>query len=144
MTAKTMSNSQSFGHYLDIFIADGEYRKVKSTKNGEQPRINRLRKIFGKDDLRSIKHSTLRMTIAGWHSHLKNKTINEHLTILRFVFSTGLADQLIDHNPMENIKNLLVEKTEPDPFTKTEIARLSNCNDVCPQIKNATALDILT
>ncbi|EEY44535.1 tyrosine-type recombinase/integrase [Vibrio mimicus] len=144
MTVKTMSSTQSFSHYLDIFIADGEYRKVKSTKNGEQPRINRLRKIFGEEDLRSIKHSTLRMTIAGWHSHLKNKTINEHLTILRFVFSTGLADQILDHNPMENIKNLLVEKTEPDPFTKIEIARLSNCNDVCPQVKNATALDILT
>ncbi len=143
MTVKTISNTQSFGHYLDIFIADGEHRKAKSTKNGEYPRINRLRKIFGDDDLSSIKHSSIKMIIAGWHSHFKNKTINEHLTILRFVFSTALSDQIINHNPMKNIKNLLVEKTEPDPFTKKEIARLMNCNDVCPQVKNATAIDIL-
>lgn len=53
---------------------------------------------------------------------LSEKTINLIFIVLRGIFDDAYADQIIDSNPLDRIKNIGVpDDQEPDPFTQGEL-----------------------
>jgi integrase len=138
MTIKTINN------YLDDYLAERRFSVSPSTLRSEASKANNLRKSVGKRMIDSVLHSDLRQLIMKWHKRFSNKTINGHLTILRAIFLRAMLDGIIARNPMEGIDNLKNSHNEPNPFTKTEIALMYECSNVCEQGKNATLFNLLT
>jgi len=55
-----------------------------------------------------------------------NKTRNNILVPLRGIYADAFYDFVITNDPTARIKNLKVQKTEPDPFTPDEIDLIIN------------------
>jgi len=77
--------------------------------------------------------SITRSEIVRWQTielagkELRNKSINCIMTPLRGAFSDAHADNVIQTNPMDTIKNLeLDSEGAPDPLTQEELIRLTN------------------
>lgn len=65
---------------------------------------------------------------------ISNQRKNNVLIPLRAIFGDAYADELIDRNPLDRIKQLPRKNSEPDPFTTQEINLiLDNCTG---QIRN--------
>jgi len=72
-----------------------------------------------------VTHSDIRQMILYMRrEHYNNKTINEHLTILRAIFNRALLDGKITINPTQNIINLKYSPKEPNPFSQQEIEKM--------------------
>ncbi|ENO8809590.1 site-specific integrase [Photobacterium damselae] len=135
---------KTINDYLDSYLTERRFSVSPSTQRSEASKANNIRKAIGKRAIDSVLHSDLRELIFKWHKRFSNKTINGHLTILRAVFDRAMLDGFIERNPMSGIENLKNAKKEPNPFTKTEVALMYECNNVCEQGKNATLLNLLT
>ncbi len=69
---------------------------------------------------------------------LSNKTINCIMTPLRGAFEDAYADQIIQSNPMDTIKNLELDaEGKPDPLTLDELDRLTSLHTHRKQEINA-------
>jgi integrase len=55
---------------------------------------------------------------------ISNKRKNNILIPLRQVYADLYADEVIDRNPLDRIKNLPVDTREPEPFNPDETARI--------------------
>lgn len=77
--------------------------------------------------------------------NLANKTINCILTPLRGAFSDAHADNVIQSNPMDTIKNLALDtRGDPDPFTQEELQRIFQANTYKVQEINAAGFNAYT
>lgn len=77
---------------------------------------------LGDKRLLQIRYTDLTKTIADRSKQVSGKTINNHLIVLRAVFETAVADNLIDEraNPTAKLKNLKHQAPEPDPLEVEE------------------------
>jgi len=108
-----------------------EWLAIQGTKISHSTMINYKSKVktyikpaFAVQPMSQITQSAIETWIAVDLAHLKNKTINEALIIMRAIFKTAKADKIIPDSPLEFIDNLKVVTDEPDPFTKDEINRI--------------------
>lgn len=69
--------------------------------------------------INAIRYSELRTLVNNieWSSA---KTRNNNLIPLRGVFAMAYADELIDRNPADRLKNQIHQKEPPDPFSREE------------------------
>ena len=135
---------ETFQDYAQQYLEESEYEKALSTFRSERSKVNNLLKTFGKLPIKQIPQSAVR----GWkikaHKRFKNKTINEHFTILRSIFATALGDGVIAHSPMDGIENLKIHSAEPLPFEREELIKLQSTDTDCASGKALALLGILT
>lgn len=79
---------------------------------------------FGKLRLQEINLTMIEHWRARELGHLKNKTINEIMIVLRGVLKAAKADRIIEYNPSEDADNLKTVSVDPDPFTRAEIEKI--------------------
>ena len=137
MTIKTINN------YLDNYLSERCYTVSPSTLKSEISKVKNLSRHFGKQRVDAVTHSDIRQLMLKWHRRFKNKTINDHLTILRAIFYRAKLDGAIRRNPMEGIDSLKIDSPVPTPFTKSELAKMFACEGVCRQGKNAALFNAL-
>ena len=72
--------------------------------------------------VQQIKYSDVKAAVAARAKKVSGKTINNHLIVLRDIFETAVADELIPEksNPVAKIKNLKHQAPEADPFSPDE------------------------
>lgn len=105
-------------NYKELTTAYATFKNYKSkAKSHVIPK-------WGTRNIRTIKASEIRDWVTGELGHLKNKTINEILIVMRGVFADYSLDNDSFKNPFDHIKNLIVVHDEPDPFTRDEIVRI--------------------
>lgn len=107
---------ESLIRYLDAIkrsTADSTWRDYNSAVQYY------LLPVFGSIKLRALTTAQVR----AWMGSLviSNKRINNVLVPLRGMCKDAFADGLIERDPMARIRNLKVEREEPDPFTPEEI-----------------------
>ncbi|MFC1503535.1 site-specific integrase [Pseudomonadota bacterium] len=101
--------SKTLGHYVLELLEEYRIEKSPNTVESLESKARRIIKRFGKRQIASIVQSDIRRFKVKMHKEgLKNKTINEHYTLLRAVFRCAMEDGVITVNPMEGIKNLPV------------------------------------
>tara|TARA_B110000879_G_scaffold179696_1_gene235804 strand:- start:1521 stop:2654 length:1134 start_codon:yes stop_codon:yes gene_type:complete len=135
---------ETFKDYAQQYLAESEYEKAHSTFISERSKVNNLIKVFGKRAIETINQSAIKSWRIKAHKKFSNKTINEHLTVLRSTFSSALADGLLLRNPMAGIENLTINKTTPKPFVRDELIKLNAVQTQCPSGKVFALLGVLT
>jgi integrase len=125
---KAIRSSPNQGRHMTIEQLLNQYliRKQKncsrSTIRGYTKSItSQLIPVFGKLTLNQLKPTMVKDWISSLELNSKAKTINNHLTPLKSAYDDAYHDELIDKNPMLRIKNLKVDKTQPEPFSLLEI-----------------------
>lgn len=133
-----------------IAQAANEWLEVKrfevgdSTLVGYRSKVNTINKGLGKCCVTQLTASDLNKWLVKQHKKYKNKSINEMLIVLRGVFNTALADQLIEVSPLVMISNFKVSKSEPNPFSKEEMRHLIRNNSAQSSGKNLFIFSCLT
>jgi len=111
--------TQTFAEYADEWLKT--LTLEKSTRRSYKTALEATWKpALGDKLLVVIRFSDIRKAIADRASDVSGKTINNHLIVLRSVFSTAIADGLLREDPTEKIKNLKHQAAGPDPFTADE------------------------
>lgn len=128
---------KKFNDYAKQYLAESAFEKAHSTYVSERSKVKNLVSFFGKKQIRSISQSDIKRWKIKVHRRFSNKTINEHFTILRAIFSCGLSDCVLDSNPMAGIENLKTHTAEPQPLERKELLKLSAMVTTC---KSGTAL----
>ena len=77
---------------------------------------------FGDGVINDLSVTQIKNWLAGLQ--ISNKRKNNILIPLRQVYADLYADEVIDRNPLDRIKNLPIDTREPEPFTPDEIARI--------------------
>ncbi len=77
---------------------------------------------FGDGVINDLTVTQIKSWLAGLS--ISNKRKNNILIPLRQVYADLYADEVIDRNPLDRIKNLPIAIREPEPFTPDEIARI--------------------
>lgn len=84
--------------------------------------------MLGDMVMQQIKHSDAAKAVAHRSKVVSGKTLNNHLIVLRAVFSAAVADELIQEksNPTAKLKNAKHQSPEADPFDPDEKAMILN------------------
>jgi integrase len=135
---------ETFKDYAEQDLAVSEYEKAHSTFKSERSKVKNLINVFGKLPIEKINHSAIKAWRIKAHKKFSNKTINEHMIILRSIFASALADGLLQRNPTLGIENLTINKTQPVPFERDELIKLHNVNSQCDSGKALALLGVLT
>jgi len=94
-----------------------------------------LKPAIGSLLLSDLQTRHIKEWIAQQTGLISNKRINNILIPLRRMLDDAFCDGCIERNPAEKIRNLKVNRQEPDPFTLDEIDKiLAACKE--PQHKN--------
>ncbi|WP_318488404.1 tyrosine-type recombinase/integrase [Photobacterium leiognathi] len=139
-----MKQHKTFCDYSEQYLSERVYDVAKSTLRSETSKVKTLNKLIGKHKVADIRHSDIKQLLVKLHERYSNKTINDHLTILRAVFLRVFRDGVIALNPMDGIKNLSVSRPEPNPFSKDELALLTEYQPSCQSGKKLALLGVLT
>jgi integrase len=134
----------TFKVYAQIFSDESRCEHAYSSYISSRAKLKRLVKEFGKRDMSSILHSEIKIWIRKAHKKLNNKTINDHLSILRTIFNIAANDGMLAINPMKNIKTLKVHILEPCPFEKNELIALQKTDTEYVTEKNLLFLAVVT
>lgn len=73
--------------------------------------------------IRSIRRSHILEAIKA-HGYRSAKTRNNYMVACRAVFAFALADEILERNPCDQIRNAKVQRPEPDPLTLPEVERV--------------------
>lgn len=119
-----MTTTFTFGDYTKRYLSECQYEMAPSTFKSLNSKVNNLNRFFGKRDISTIRQSDIKAWKVKVHKKLSNKTINEHFTILRAVCGNAFQDGILARNPMTDMANLTTGKTEPNPFTKSELKKI--------------------
>jgi len=106
---------------LDIFYEQKKSSCQLSTLREYRSSIEyHLKPQFGDKYLNELTTTDIR----AWLNTLtiSNKRINNILVPFRGMFADAYAEELIDKNPIDRIRNLPNKGTEPEPFSPDEIA----------------------
>lgn len=118
-----LRNIPTVGVQLEKWL-NGKFRHCEySTYKDYNSAINyHLKPSFGEILLNELTTADIK----EWVSRLgiSNKRINNILIPLRGMLGDAYADELIDRNPMDRIKNLTHRPKEPEPFTPDEVATI--------------------
>ena len=136
--------TQTVNHYIEVNLAFRPIKTAPSTLRSERSKAATLSKLIGHRDIALVTHSDVLKLIQTLNTRYANKTINEFLIILRAVFHCAERDGVISNNPMTNISNLKVFHEEPQPFTLSELALMSQAKTECESGKNLYQLGVLT
>ncbi len=110
---------------VDLWLSAKKGNVAKSTIDNYVSKANKhIVPQFGYKPISMVLKTEIEQWISVSLSHLKNKTINEILIIMRGIFRDAMADRIISENPMGYIDNGEVIKDPPDPFTQTEINKI--------------------
>lgn len=139
-----MKENETIKKYIENYLNERVHTVAPSTLRSEKSKCKNIIRVFKKTLIIEVTHSQLRQVMSTWHKRFSNKSINEHLTILRAIFDAAYRDGIIDKKPTDGIKNLKASVQEPNPFTKSEISSLRNTECECNSGKNGTLLNILT
>ena len=121
----------TFKEYSKEYLEDIQFTHAPTTIRSTTSRVNNLNRAFGSKKIKNIKKADIRRWLKTQHKIWSNKTINEHLTVLREVFSAAIENDVIQRNPMLNIENLKTTLTECHPFTKDEISKIFHYDPLC-------------
>lgn len=130
--------------YIDAYLIERKYCAAPSTLASDLSRAKNINEALGEFPINAVSHTQINMLLVSWHERFRNKTINEHLTILRRISLKAVRDGVIARNPMNGVQNFKTVDPEPNPFTKKELARMHECKNVCTQGQNAVMLNLLT
>ncbi|PSU27863.1 tyrosine-type recombinase/integrase [Photobacterium lutimaris] len=114
----------TFADYAAQYLAERQFEVAPSTLKSVKSKVKNLVRRFGNRPIAAIRQSDIKAWKIKAHKKFANKTINEHFTVLRAIFSSAQCDGVIVRNPMDGLNNLAVEATEPLPFTKSELTLL--------------------
>ncbi|WP_084885885.1 site-specific integrase [Vibrio sp. qd031] len=120
-----------FKELTEQYLENTRYTLAPSNYRSQKSRVNNLNKVFGKKNISAIKDEDIAAWITKQHQFWSNKTINEHLTVFRAVFTKACKNKYIEHNAMEGICNLKTVQTEPNPFTKNDVKRVYEYDAEC-------------
>ncbi|AOW75555.1 hypothetical protein A3Q34_00850 [Colwellia sp. PAMC 20917] len=134
----------TFKDYAQIYLDESRCEHAYSSYISNRAKVNRLIKKFGKREISSIKHSEIKVWRGKIHKKLNNKTINDHLSILRTIFKIAVNDGVIAINPMQDIKTLEIHILEPCPFAKDELIALQKTDTEYVTEKNLLFLAVVT
>ncbi len=112
---------------------------ANSTIKSWESKLKRILLFFGNKPVDQIVRSDI-LRYLEVHRELKNKTLNEDLTLLRKVFRFAIGDRLIPSSPMADIENLKVGPTACEPFSLSELEALTMQNAECESVKNGILL----
>lgn len=110
----------TIGDLVDWYVAQNEATWKDTTKRGYKQHIqNHIKPGIGKILARNLRPSQIKI----WLSENKstNKKKNDFLAVLRQAFLSAVSDGLLSDNPLKDVKNLPVERTEPCPLDPEEI-----------------------
>ena len=111
---------QAVGEALSKYLDAIKRTTASSTWRDYESAVRyHLLPAFGSIKLRDLTTAQVR----AWMGSLviSNKRINNVLVPLRGMCKDAFADGLIERDPMARIRNLKVEREEPDPFNPEEI-----------------------
>lgn len=115
---------KTIGKALDEYLLIKAASCAASTVNGYASKANsHIRPRWGSTTFRAVTQTDIDNWIAVDLSYLKNKTINEILSILRALFAKAKKDKIISELP--DLDSLPTHIDEPDPFTRDEITRIT-------------------
>ena len=122
---RIVTKDKLLGDAVDQWIAIQTTKLSHSTVLNYKSKVKMyIKPAFAMRTMSQITRSEIDTWIAVDLAHLKNKTINEALIIMRAIFKIARADKIITESPMDFVENLTVITDEPDPFTKEEISRI--------------------
>lgn len=111
---------------LDDWLMIKKSSAQHSTYSGYKGKADKwIRPAWGYFFVDELTRTQVEKWIALELNHLENKTINELLIILRGIMKTAKADRLIDYNFMKDIDNRSIHYETPDPFTRSELDRIT-------------------
>ena len=116
---------QTFSEYADAWLET--IVVAKSTLRSYRTALSASWKpALGDLVLQQIKHSDVKKAVAARAKVVSGKTINNHLIVLRDVFATAVADELIPEksNPVAKLRNHKHQAPGPDPFEPEEKERI--------------------
>jgi integrase len=134
----------TFKDYAQIYLDESKFEHAHSSFISNRAKVKKLVKAFGKRDISSIKHSEIKIWRGKAHKNLNNKTINDHLSILRTIFTIAENDGVVVLNPMKGIKTLKVHILVACPFEKDELIALQKTETEYVTEKNLLFLAVLT
>lgn len=120
---KTSANHYTIAEGLQDWLKRARPRCQVSTYRDYYSAVyHHLIPIFG---MSTVGELTV-LQIKNWLAELdcSNKRKNNILIPLRQLFADLYADEIIDRNPLDRIKNLPIDTREPEPFSQNEIARI--------------------
>lgn len=135
---------EKFNDYAKQYLAESKFDKAHSTYVSECSKVKNLVSFFGKKQIRSISQSDIKRWKIKVHRRFSNKTINEHFTILRAIFSCALSDCVLGRNPMTGVENLKTHTAEPKPLGREELLKLHATPAQCESGKALLFLGVLT
>lgn len=123
---------------LDNYLENAKKQHAPSTYEGYKGKAAHIRKEWpdstftqiSKQDIKNFQHKLLEQP-------LNPKTVNDIFIIVRALWHEATEQELIPINPLISIKNIVIdndEKEPPNPFTKSEMAKIIKQFEEHPQI----------
>jgi len=114
-----------FSALVDLFFENRSARRACTTVASELQKAKRLKKAFGKRNVREISVADVlnyqtRRTKAGRAA----RTVNLELTLLRCIFRHAIDHEYASENPAKAVKNLRETRTDKKIPTDDEFQRL--------------------
>lgn len=117
--AKADQGTQNFGTLADLWL-ESKGQLEAATKDQYGNAVEMWKRMLGADTpLEKLTHQVLAAKIGG-HPWASPKSCNNYLIPLRGIFEFEYRGRKALDNPMAGIKNMVVVKKIPDPFTPDE------------------------
>lgn len=86
MKTITTTKLPTIKDYIDAYLIERKYCSAPSTLASDLSRTKNINEALGEFAINAVSHSQINTLLVSWHERFSNKTINEHLTILRRIF----------------------------------------------------------
>lgn len=96
----------------------------ETTRSTYLPGINFWNGRFGDWSVSDVTTVEIRRAVKEKSEAVSAKTVNNIMTPLRGMFELAVADELVERDPTQPIKNLKHQKPGPDPFTRHELENI--------------------
>ena len=127
----------TFGHYLEAWLKSKEREVAASSIRSYRNKSRKhLEPKWGHRQIHTIEHTEIREWIADELNYLASKTIKEVVAIFSQVFELYVASVKATYNPAAGIIVKLPDAQDPDPFTLSEIEKITNTATHRPQPMN--------
>jgi integrase len=121
--AKAGQDTKTFGALADLWL-ESKGQLEAATRGQYSNAVELWKRLLGADTpLDKLTHQVLAAKVGG-HPWASPKSCNNYLIPLRGIFDFEYRGRKALDNPMVGIKNLVVVKRPPDPFTPDERAAI--------------------
>lgn len=122
--------NKSVSEVLEEWLTLQEKLKAPSTFKNYDSKSKKLPEKWPRNRIRDVKKSEIEMFQSELlEKGLSPKTVNETFIVVRGVWTSAFMDGIIQHNPLDRIKNLKTDeeyKDYADPFTNDELKRIES------------------